>query len=116
MGWPSRTRIALILPLVLITVALLEEVATYKVRQHVRHMHLRVAIILLLNGLAFAVAANWIGPWLQRWLTRARRVGHHGGGTVGLWVFYGVAYGVLYWAYFIAERRGPGGLLPTAWR
>lgn len=116
MSWPLRSRIALILPLVLITVALLEDVATYKVRQHVRDVHLRVGIILLLNGLAFAVAANWIGPWLQRWLRKARRAGEHGAGAVGLWVFYAAAYGALYWAYLVVERRGAGGLLPAPWR
>jgi hypothetical protein len=115
-GSPFRSRTALIVPLVLLTVSLLEEVVTYKVRQHVRDVHLRVAVILALNGAAFAAAANWLGPWLRGLLSTARRAGREGAGAVGLWVFYGAAYGALFWAYLVVERRGPGGLLPAPWR
>jgi hypothetical protein len=111
-----RSRAALIVPLVLLTVAILEEVVTYKVRQHVHEVHQRAAIILALNGVAFAAAATWIGPWLQRMLANARRAGRKGAGAIGLWVFYGAAYGALYWAYLVVEQSGPGGLLPAAWR
>jgi hypothetical protein len=109
------TRTALILPLVLLTVAMLEEIATYKVRLLVPDLHLRAALVMALNGVAFAIAAGWISPWFKRIFasarTRSRRVG-----AVGLWIFYAIAYGALYYAYFVAEVRGPGGLLPAAWR
>jgi hypothetical protein len=109
------TRTALILPLVLLTVAMLEEIATYKVRLLVPDLYLRAALIMALNGVAFAIAAHWISPWFKRMLghvrTRSRRAG-----AIGLWIFYAAAYGALYYAYFVAEVRGPGGLLPAAWR
>jgi len=108
-------RTALILPLVLATVALLEEIATYKVRQHVRDMYLRAAIVLVLNGAAFAIAATWLSPWLKRMLSSARRTSRDVGAPA-LWIFYCLAYGGLYYAYFVAETRGPGGLLPLALR
>src|SRR5262245_44723818 len=98
-------RTALILPLVLATVALLEEIATYKVRQHVRDVYLRAGIVLLLNGAAFAIAATWLSPWIRRALTSARRTSREVG-TAALWIFYGVAYGALFYAYLIAETRG----------
>ena len=107
------TRTALILPLVLMTVALLEEIATFRVRLFVRDLHLRAAIVMALNGVAFAIAANWISPWLKRMLSSARTHSRRRG-TIVLWIFYLLAYGALYYAYFIAESRGPGGLLPAA--
>ena len=110
-----RSRTALILPLVLLTVALLEEIATYKVRQHVRDVYLRAALVLLLNGAAFAIAATWLSPWLKRALTSARRTSREVGAPA-LWIFYGIAYGALFYAYLIAETRGPGGLLPASLR
>jgi hypothetical protein len=116
MSWTFRSSTAFIVPLVLLTVAILEEVVTFKVRQHVRDVHHRAAIILILNGVAFAVAATWIGPGMQRLLARMRRAGSKGAGLVGLWVFYAAAYGGLYWAYLVAEQKGPGGLLPATWR
>ena len=109
------TRTALILPLVLLTVALLEEVATHRVRLLVPDLHLRAAIVMALNGVAFAFAAGWITPWLKRLLTRVRTRSRRGG-AVGLGVFYLLSYGALYYAYFIAEAHGAGGLLPAAWR
>lgn len=115
-GSPFRSRTALIVPLVLLTVGLLEELITYKARQHVREVRLRVLVILLLNGAAFAAASGWVGPWIRRLLSTARRGSREGAGTFGPWVFYAVAYGALYYAYLVIERSGPGGLLPPSLR
>jgi hypothetical protein len=111
-----RSRTVLLLPLVLLTVALLEELATYKVRQHVRDVHVRVAIIVALNGIAFAAAASWIAPPLRRMLSSARTGSRRVGALVGVWVFYAIAYGLLYYAFLVLEQRGPGGLLPLSIR
>ena len=64
---PRKTD-ALILPGVLLTVALLEEIATYKVRQRVHDVYVRTAIIVAFNGIAFTVAAELVGPWIGRTL------------------------------------------------
>jgi hypothetical protein len=111
-----RKRAFLVLPAVLLTINLLEEVATYKARQHVRDVHVRVAISLVLYGLAFAVGAEWVTPWLQRVLTATRRDSRRHAGAMGLFLFYVVVYGALYFAYYIAEHRGPAALLPAALR
>jgi hypothetical protein len=109
-------RTAPLLPLVLLIVSLLQDVATTKIRHHVRDLHLRVAIIVVLVGLAYAVAADWVGPAVKRVLTTARQGSRQGAGWLGLWIFYAIAYGGVYWAYLVAERRGPEALLPAAWR
>jgi hypothetical protein len=109
------TRTALILPLVLVTVALLEEIATHRVRLLVSDLHLRAAIVMALNGVAFAIAAGWISPWIKRMLTSARARTRRAG-NIALGLFYAVAYGALYYAYVVAEAHGAGGLLPAAWR
>jgi hypothetical protein len=111
---PSRRkRTILVLPAVLLTVNLLEYVASYKVRQHVHDVHTRVAITLGLVGFAFAAGADWISPWLVRVLSETRKGSHRHAGTVGLVLFYVGVYGALYWAYYLVERRGAPGLLPS---
>lgn len=113
---PFRSRTALIVPLVLLVVTLLEDIAMYKVRQHVHDIYWRVAIILVLTGVGFAFATGYVGPWLKDMFTRARKSSKWGGGKLGIWVFYALAYGALYYAYLVIERRGPGGLLPASLR
>jgi hypothetical protein len=112
----ARPGAVLTVPLVLLSVGLLEAVATYKVRQHLRDVHVRVAIMLALNGVAFAIAATWVTPAIRRLLVSIRQSSRRGGGLFGLWLFYAAAYGGLYWAYLVMERHGAGHLLPAAWR
>ncbi|MGH7440235.1 MAG: hypothetical protein ACRENE_31470 [Polyangiaceae bacterium] len=112
----SRKRVALILPAVLLLVNLVEDVVTYKVRQHVRDAHVRTAFALVLYGAAFVIAADWVSPWLERTLTKTRRDSARHAGTMGLMLFYAVAYGGLYCAYLLCDLHGPASLLPRAWR
>jgi hypothetical protein len=109
-------RTAPILPLVLLIVTLLQDLATYKIRQHVADVPLRVGIIVVMVGVAYAIAGDWLGPWIKRLLTTARQGSRQGAGALGLWIFYAAAYGAVYWAYLLVERRGPAALLPAAWR
>jgi hypothetical protein len=111
-----RKQDALILPAVLLTVSLFEDVATYKVRQVVHNVHVQTLIIFAFNGIAFAVAAEWVSPWIAGFLAHARRDSKRRGGTLGLFVFYVLAYGALYFAYFVDQKHGPGWLLPLALR
>ena len=111
-----RTGTALTLPLVLLMVTLLEDIVTYKVRQHVQDVHLRTAIIVALVGAAFAIAATWLSPLIKRLLTRIRTSSRRGGGLFGVCLFYAAAYAGIYFAYLLVERKGPGALLPQAWR
>jgi len=104
------------MPLVLLVVLLLEEIATYKVRQHVRDLYLRVAIIVVLNAFAFGFAAGWLAPWIKDLFTRVRRGSLRTGGAIGVWVFYALAYGAVYYAYLVVERHGVRGLLPASLR
>lgn len=113
---PFRSRTALIIPLVLLVVALLEDITMYKMRQHVRDIYLRTAIVLVLTGVGFAVAANYVGPWVKALVTRVRKGSKWGAGTVGIWMFYLAAYGALYYAYLVIERRGAAALLPASLR
>ena len=113
---PFRGRTALIVPLVLLVVTLLEDIATYKVRQHVHDIYLRAAIILVLTGIGFALAAGYVGPWIKEVFALARKHSRTGGGKLGIWLFYAAAYGALYYAYLVIEQRGPAGLLPASLR
>jgi hypothetical protein len=113
---PFRSRTALIIPLVLLVVALFEDVVTYKVRQHVRDPQTRAAIILVLTGVLFAFAAEYLGPWIKQLLSTVRKGSRWGLGALGIWVFYVAAYGAVYYAYLVVEQHGAGGLLPPSLR
>ena len=115
-GTPFRSRTALIMPLVLLVVALLEDVAAYKIRQHVRGVHWRAGVTLLLTGVGFAFAADFVAPWLKTVLVTVRKHSKSGGGKPGIWFFYAAAYGALFYAYVVIETRGPSGLLPASFR
>jgi hypothetical protein len=112
----SRKRTLLVLPAVLLTINLLECIATYKARQHVRDVELRTLLTLVLYGVAFAAGAEWITPWLRRTLTETRTGSRRHAGAMGLFLFYGVVYGGLYYAYYVLEKHGPAALLPRALR
>jgi hypothetical protein len=107
---------ALILPGVLLTVALFEEIVTYKIRQRVHDVYVRTAIIVAFNGVAFALGAELVGPWIRQFLATARRDSERRAGLLGLLLFYGIAYGALYYAYLVDQLHGPAWLLPMALR
>src|SRR5438105_13672471 len=112
----SRWRISLIVPLILLVVALLETIVMYKVRQHVHDVFWRTVIVVVLTGLGFTIAVEWIAPGLAKILRKLRYESASGGGQVGLWIFYGLMYGVVFSTFYIVETYGPAGLLPASLR
>jgi hypothetical protein len=111
-----RTTTILTLPLVLLTVSLLESIVTYKLRQHVRNVHWRTALALVLYGSALAVASEWVSPAIKNLFVSARKTSRENAGPMGVGLFLAVAYGLIYWAFLVLERHGPSALLPAAWR
>lgn len=112
----ARLQKALVLPLVLLVVVLLEAIASYEVTRRVDSRPLRVAILMVLYGVGFSVAAEWITPWLKSLVAASRRTSHRQGGAAGAWIFFIAAYALLYWAYYLLETRGAASLLPAALR
>jgi hypothetical protein len=102
-----------IVPLVILVVALFEDIVSYKARQLIHNIYLRAAVILVLNAVAFGLAAGWLVPRIRSLLTTARTTSNRAAGTVGLVAFYVLAYGTLYVAYVLTERSGTGALLPS---
>ena len=115
---PPSTRLqkALILPLVVLVVVLLETLAAYQVARVVGSIHARVAILMIMYGVGFAVAAGWITPWLKNLVVASRRTSHRQGGMAGVWLFFVAAYGLVYYAFYLLETRGAAALLPAALR
>ncbi len=108
------SRTILILPLVLSTVALFEQVATYVVRLRVHGAKERAIMHLVLDGVAFSIAAAWISPWLVRVVKSLSGQSERQVGLLGPLALYALAYGVVLYAYFILETRGARGLVPDA--
>jgi hypothetical protein len=106
----------LTLPLVLLSVSLLENIVTYKLRQRVAAPHARAALSLVLYGSAFALASSWLSPAIKKLLVSVRKTSRTSAGAAGTWLFWGAAYGLVYWAYLVLEQHGPGALLPARWR
>jgi hypothetical protein len=110
-----RERTTWLVPIVVCLVALLETIVSYKVHEWVKDLRWRAAIILALNGIGFGIAAGWIVPWMSHLLGKLRRESSEAG-VVFIWVFYAACYGLLFYAYYIVEKYGPGGLLPASLR
>ncbi len=110
-----RSRTAWTVPLVVCVIALLENIVTFKVHEHVRDPRARAAIILALNGIGFGVGAAFVAPWIARVLRGLDRESSRGGTLFSL-AFYMLAYGLVFYAYLVLEQYGPGGLLPTSLR
>jgi hypothetical protein len=116
MAKAPRLSTLLTAPLVLLTVALAEDLIRYKLAQRVPNIYTRTALTLVLLGAAFAVASEWVSPLVRRIYVSARVTSKQGGGALGPVLFFAFAYGLLYWAYLTLERGGPSALLPLAWR
>lgn len=112
----SRLQKALVLPLVLLVVVLLETMAAHQVTQRVANRHLRVAILMVLYGVGFSIAAGWIVPRLKSAVAASRRTSHRQGGAAGVWFFFAATYGLVYYAFYLLETRGVSALLPAALR
>ena len=112
----ERVQRALVLPLVLLLVVLLEAIATYGITRRVANPHARVAILMILYGVGFSLAAGWITPWRKRAVVASRKTSHRQGGAAGAWFLFAAAYGLLYWAFYLLHTRGAAALLPAALR
>jgi hypothetical protein len=106
------SRSVLLLPLVLLVVVLLEELCWQALRDRIDSVPLRVAARLVLNGAAFAFAARRIEPWLRDSFKTVRTGSRRRMGTAGPVVFYVIAYGLVYAAFYVLETKGPRALLP----
>ncbi len=105
----------LILPLVLLSMVLIEDMATVEVRSRITVMPLRVAVLMLLYGVGFTLAAGALAPWLKRILVNTRRGARP---VLGFWGFYLLAYAALYVAFYVWERWGgatPPSTFVTRW-
>lgn len=106
----ARTSLAsrsfLVMPLVLLTVAFLEEVGWAELRPHLHPTSTRVVVRLVLEGAAFGLAANRLEPWIRRMLVSARSRSRKQIGALGPWVFFVVAYGALFAGYYVLEKKG----------
>jgi len=110
-----RSRTMFIVPLVLCVVAIFQDILLYKMRQHVKDMYERAAIVLLLNGVLFGIAAAFLAPRMQKFLMTLGKESKRAG-TIGIWIFYVGAYGLLFYVYLVIEKYGIASLLPKSLR
>ena len=115
MGRWYRSQTMWIMPLVLAVVGLLEDLVTYKVRQRVHDVRVRAAIVLVLVGVGFGVAAGVVTPRLAKLLAKLRRESSQAGAGF-TWLLYALCYGLVFYAYLVVERYGSGALLPPSLR
>jgi len=101
---------ALLLPLVLLVMVLLEDIVAVEVRARVASLPVRVAVLMTLYGAGFSFAAGAAVPWFKRALVGARRDARP---VLGRWGFYLVAYGLVY-AAFYAWEVGGATVLPSS--
>jgi hypothetical protein len=111
-----RLRVSPVVPLVLLVVDVLEQIAEFEVKRHVHDTYKRTAIIVVLIGLAFTIGANLVAPTLTNVLHKLRKESASAAGRIGLWAFYGLAYGAIYYVFLVIDRFGPQALLPASLR
>lgn len=110
---PRRTNTVLIFPLVLLSVSLLEEIGWAYLRAEIRSIFLRVLLRLVLVGGAFAIATEYVEPFLRSFFSTAHTVTKRGvGRKYGPWPFYAITYGALFGAYYLVETEGVRVFLP----
>ena len=112
---PTRSHV-LILPLVILLVVLLEQIAEREVRRQIENLYLRTAVIMALYAVGFSFAFQQLSPWLKKLLIALRARSRKQGGAVGIWIFFALAYSLLFYGYFKLETEGAASLLPAAWR
>jgi hypothetical protein len=112
---PTRSHL-LILPLIVLAVVLLEEVAEYQLRKHVQEVHLRTLVMMALYAVGFTVAFDSLGPLLKRLLLRLRKGSRKQAGIWGIWLFFALSYALMFYGYLTLELHGPTGLIPNSWR
>jgi uncharacterized membrane protein len=112
---PFRRQTTLIIPLVLCVVAILQDIAMYKMRQHIHNVYQRAGLVLLLNGVLFGIAAAFVAPRLRKLFERLGKESRSVG-ELGLWIFYAAAYGLLFYVYLVIEKYGIATLLPKSMR
>lgn len=106
---PSRSHV-LILPLVILLIVLVEELAEYQMREHLANPYVRTATMMILYGVGFSLAAAKLGPGLKKVLVRLRSGHRKRAGRLGVWLFFALAYGLLFYAYLVLETEGPSAL------
>lgn len=109
---PTRSHV-LILPLVILLIVLLEELAEYQMRRHIADPYVRTATTMLLYGIGFSLVAANLGPGLKKILVRVRSGHRKRAGRLGVWLFFALAYGLLFYAYFLLETKGPATLFSS---
>lgn len=102
----------LIVPLVSLSIVLLEGVVEYHLRLHITDVRLRTLAIMLCYALGFSLGGSWIYPRLKVFIVRLRSTSRRGQGRLGVFAFFLACYGALYYGFFLLETRGPLALWP----
>ncbi len=111
-----RFRTFFVLPVSLLLLNALEEVAVYQVKRHVANPYVVTVIFVLMFAAGFAIVGEFIAPFLKSLLESGRKTAKKQVGNVGLLVSYGLAIALVFIMYHVIHTRGPEYLLPLAWR
>lgn len=102
----------LIVPLVILFVVFVEEIIVYEMRAEVSNVSLRTLLIMVLYGPGIALFTEVLSPRLKRALVKARSGSRRWAGRMGTALFFVVAYGLAFYAYYLLETVGAGGFFP----
>ncbi len=111
-------RAYLILPMCLLFLNAIEEIAVYKLQTlNVTKIQL-TAILVLMFALGFTVVGDFIAPKAQKILEKGHKTSKKSAGLIGTTIFYGIILAFVFFIYYMiyTEGNGPGTLLPKSWR
>ncbi len=112
----KHTKNLFILPVCLLVLNAIEEVAVYKLGREIVNPHIFTGALILMFTAGFALVGDQLAPYLQKLVDHGRKGSRRHGGKTGMFLFYlAVALG-LYFAYYTIYVHGPEKLLPIQWR
>jgi hypothetical protein len=122
----KNVRIFFILPLSLLLLNILEEIAVYRIQKsmfgtagpgnHLLMNLLFITALIALFAIGFSLVGNMFAPWLEKTLEFMYKHMKKYGGAISVAVAYCIAIIFIFVLYYVVYIKGAQYLLPPAWR
>ncbi len=108
----KSVRVFFILPVCLLLMNVLQELAVYKMERSIMNKFLFTGALLFMYAAVFTVVGNLVSPWLESVVEKLHFGSKKKGGGLGLLLFYSFTLAGLYVLYYFVFVKGPQSILP----
>lgn len=106
-------RVFFILPICLLIMNALQELAIYKLERTVMDKFLFTGALLLMTAAGFTLVGNIVSPWIESIIEGFHKGSKRKAGRLGVLMFYSATIVGLYILYYCIYVRGPESLIPN---